>query len=119
MNRELFASAVGLIFLFVLFGSTLTGNATLFPESDNSLKAEMSDNEHHHFEFKNISEKNNENPKGLTRSTMSRLDAYAEKLYKRRGFNGSIVIGQDGYMVYKKHVGYSNLTFHTTDKRYQ
>jgi len=73
----------------------------------------MSDNEHHHFEFKNISEKNNENPKGLTRSTMSRLDAYAEKLYKRRGFNGSIVIGRDGYMVYKKHVGYSNLTFRT------
>ena len=113
MNRDIFASALGLIILFVLFGFTLTGHATLFPVRKNPYSVELPDKAHHRFEFKNISETKNENPNGLSTSTLSKLDAYAERLYKKRGFNGSIVIGRDGYMVYKKHVGYGNLAYRT------
>jgi len=116
MNRDLFAAAVGMIFVFVLFGFTLTGNMNLFPVRENQINKDIENienNLHQHFQFNDIPNQEDENDIGLNGSTRSNLDAYAEKLHRRRGFNGSIVIGRDGHMVYKKHVGYANLAYRT------
>jgi len=114
MSRDMFAAAAGLTLVFVLFGFTLTGNFNLFPVEEDQVNGDIENIESdglRSFEFNNIPKKNDENYKGLTVKTISRLDAYAERLYRRRGFNGSIVIGRNGHMVYKKHVGYSNLAY--------
>jgi len=111
MNRDLFVSAAGMVVVFVLFGFTLTGKRSLFAVNDHHLDGMIHNRENRHFEFNNILKTDNEDNKGLTGSTQSNLDAYVDKLYNKRGFNGSVVIGRGGYMVYKKHVGYSNLTY--------
>jgi len=114
MNRDLFASAAGIILVFLLFGFDVTGNLKLFPVDENQIDGDIGNIENkeiRHFEFNDIPKKNEEHDNGLSGSTLSNLDAYAEKLHRKRGFNGSIVIGRNGHMVYKKHVGYSNLAY--------
>ena len=113
MKRDLFLSAVGLMVLFVLFGFTLTGNANLFRIDESQMIPAPQKEGQAGFEFNDITEKTGKIHQGMTGSTISDLDAYVDRLYSRRGFNGSIVIGRDGYMVYKSHVGHANLAYKT------
>lgn len=114
MNRDLFTSAVGLMVLFVLFGFTLTGNANLFKVEESQMNpAWVQVKERRSFEFNKAVKTEDESNMGLSGSIRSNLDTYIENLYHKRGFNGSIVIGRDGYMVYKNHIGYTNLRYRT------
>jgi CubicO group peptidase (beta-lactamase class C family) len=116
MKKEMFLSVTGLTLVFMVLGSDLSNHpiptmANVYHSREKKGNEEVEKKPE--FQFKKISREDNESEKGLSASTVSRLDNYAEFLYRKRGFNGSIAIGRKGYMVYKKHIGYTNLRYRT------
>jgi CubicO group peptidase (beta-lactamase class C family) len=116
MKKEMFLSATGLTLVFMVLGSDLSDHhipAMVNVYHSHEKKGIEKEEKKPEFQFNQISRTENESDKALSGSTLSRLDAYAEYLYRKRGFNGSIAIGRNGYMVYKKHIGYTNLKYRT------
>ena len=110
MKKELYMAAIGLTLIFMLFGFNLSESNSPAMVNVYQLKKIKEKEEERDFKFNKIPGLNNENDIGLSGPTLSKLNAYAESLYRKRGFNGSIVIGRHGYMIYKKHIGYTNLS---------
>ena len=113
MSKELYLAAVGLTLVFMLFGFNLSESNVPTMENGHRVEENKEEEVKQEFKFNAISGANNENDTGLTRANLAKLNAYTEYLYRKSGFNGSILIGRHGYMVYKKHIGYSNLTYKT------
>ena len=116
MKKEILLSAIGLTLVFIFLSSDLSNYHTpammnLYHSHEKKKKKKKKKKPE--FIFNQISRADNESDKGLSVSTISRLDEYTEKLHRRRRFNGSIVIGRNGYMVYKKQIGYTNLKYKT------
>jgi len=116
MKKEMLLSATGLTLVFMILGSNLSDHyipAMVNVYHGNETEKKEKKEKKPEFQFNQVSRTDNENDKALSGSTLSRLDEYAEYLYRKRGFNGSIAIGRNGYMVYKKHIGYTNLKYRT------